>query len=182
MLKTLDLGCGLHKVPGSVGLDVVPLDSVDVVHDLNVYPYPFAANTFDCIRVIHVIEHLQSVVKTMEEIHRIAKPNAVVKIVTPHHSDSSSWQDPTHIWHLNTGSFNFFEENYETNYYSSARFRVKRVSVKLLKIYACLGIEWLVNLQNQRFRFIRKFWEQHLCYIVRGKVLEFDLVVIKDIQ
>ena len=179
-MKILDLGCGLHKLPGSVGLDVVPLDSVDVVHDLNVYPYPFEDNTFDAIRMMHVIEHLQSVVKTMEEVHRIAKPGAVVTVITPHHSDSSSWQDPTHVWHLNSGSFSFFEEGHATNYYSNARFRIKRSHVKLLKIYAWLGVEWLVNLQNPRYRFIRKFWEQHLCYIVRGKVLEFELVAVKD--
>src|SRR5580692_10566989 len=109
-LKMLDIGCGRNKLPGAVGLDVVPLDTVDVVHDLNVFPYPFADNTFDTIRAIHVIEHMKSVVKTMEELHRIAKPNAMVTIVTPHYTDSSSWQDPTHLWHLNSGSFSFFEE------------------------------------------------------------------------
>jgi predicted SAM-dependent methyltransferase len=176
----LDIGCGRNKLPGAVGLDVVPLDTVDVVHDLNVFPYPFADNTFDTIRAIHVIEHMKSVVKTMEELHRIAKSNAIVTIVTPHYTDSSSWQDPTHLWHLNSGSFSFFEEGHQSNYYSKARFHVKRAHVKLLKIHAVLGIEWLVNLQNRRFRFIRKFWEQHLCYIVRGKVMEFELVAIKD--
>lgn len=180
MANTLDVGCGLHKFPGSVGLDVVPLPTVDVVHDLNIFPYPFEANTFDHIRIIHVIEHLQSIVKTMEEIHRIARPNAIVTIVTPHYSDSSSWQDPTHVWHLNTGSFYFFDETHQSNYYSKARFRVQRIHVKLLKIYAAMGMEWLVNLRNPRYRFIRKFWEQHLCYIVRGKVMEFELVTVKD--
>ena len=179
-MKTLDIGCGRHKFPGSVGLDAVPLDTVDVVHDLNVYPYPFEADTFDRIRAIHVIEHLQSIVKTMEELHRIAKPGAIVTIVTPHYTDSSSWQDPTHIWHLNTRSFNYFQEDFKTNWYSTARFRVARAHVQLLKMYSWLGIERLVNLRNRKFRFIRQFWEQHLCYVVRGKVLEFELVAIKD--
>lgn len=179
-MKTLDLGCGPHKFPGSVGLDLVPLDSVDVVHDMNSYPYPFEADTFDAIRLIHVIEHLQSVVKTMEEIHRIAKPNAVVTIVTPHYSDSSSWQDPTHIWHLNSYSFGFFDQSHQSSYYSRARFRVRRTHVKLLNLYAWLGIEWLVNLRGARWRFLRKFWEQQLCYVIRGKVMEFELVVVKD--
>jgi predicted SAM-dependent methyltransferase len=57
-MKTLDLGCGIHKFPGSVGLDVVPLDTVDVVHDLNAFPYPFEPNTFDAVRMTHVVEHL----------------------------------------------------------------------------------------------------------------------------
>jgi SAM-dependent methyltransferase len=178
-VQALDIGCGRNKLPGSIGLDVVPLEGVDVVHDLNVFPYPFAADTFDFIRLVHVIEHVQSIVKTMEEIHRIAKPGCRVQIVTPHHSDSSSWQDPTHVWHLNTGSFQFFEEGFRSDYYSQARFRVRSASVKLARLYARLGIEWLVNLRHPRFRFIRKFWEQHLCYIIRGKVMEFELEAVK---
>ena len=39
--KVLDLGCGLRKTPGSVGCDMISLPSVDVVHDLNSFPYPF---------------------------------------------------------------------------------------------------------------------------------------------
>lgn len=179
MMKKLDIGCGRNKLEGSVGLDVVPLDGVDVVHDLNCFPYPFPENTFDYVRVIHVIEHLQSIIKTMAEIHRIAKPDAEVDIVTPHHTDSSSWQDPTHIWHLNSRSFDFFEEEFKTNYYSEARFRVVSAEIQLLKLYKVLGFEFLVNLKNPRFRFIRKFWEQYLCYLVRGKVMSFRLKVIK---
>ncbi len=181
-MKTLDLGCGVHKFPGSVGLDCVPLATVDVVHDLNAFPYPFEANTFDAVRMTHVVEHLQSILKTMEEIHRIAKPGAIITIITPHYSDASSWQDPTHVWHLNTGSFNFFDAAHQSSYYSSARFQLRRVHVRLLKLYAGLGMEWLVNLQNPRYRFFRKFWEQYLCFVVRGKVMEFELVAIKEPQ
>jgi hypothetical protein len=51
----------------------------------------------------------------------------------------------------------------------------------LLKFYKYLGFEFLVNLQNQnpRYRFLRKFWEQYLCYLVRGKVMTFRLKVVK---
>ncbi|MEW5975558.1 MAG: methyltransferase domain-containing protein [Acidobacteriota bacterium] len=180
-LKILDVGCGLNKLPGSVGLDIVPLEGVDVVHDLNQFPYPFEANTFDGVRIIHVIEHIQSIPRTMEEVHRISKPGAQVQIVTPHHSDASSWQDPTHIWHLNSRSFDCFEDTSITSYYSKARFKVVRCEVKVLKLFKLLGFEFLINLQNRhpRYRSIRKFWEQYLCYIVRGKVMHFSLQVLK---
>ena len=63
--KVLDIGCGKNKLPGSIGLDLKPLEGVDVVHDLNCYPYPFPEDTFDFIRLSHVVEHLESIVKTM---------------------------------------------------------------------------------------------------------------------
>lgn len=180
-VKILDIGCGNHKWPGSIGLDIVPLEGVDVVHDLNQFPYPFPDDSFDRIRVIHVIEHIQSIPRTMEEIHRIARQGALIDIETPHYTDASSWQDPSHIWHLNTRSFDFFLASHATNYYSKARFEVESSYVMLLKLYKWLGLEFLVNLENKlpRCRFLRKFWEQYLCFIVRGKVMTFRLKAIK---
>ena len=68
-------------------MDKISLPGVDIVHDLNTFPYPFADSSFDEIYAMHVIEHLDSIVRAMEEIHRLAKPNAKVVIVTPHYSD-----------------------------------------------------------------------------------------------
>jgi SAM-dependent methyltransferase len=180
-MRTLDLGCGYNKYPGSIGVDIAPLKGVDVVADLNALPLPFADDSFDRVRITHVIEHLASITKTLEEVHRISKAGAVVEIVTPHHSDSSSWQDPTHVWHLNTRSFDYFVPGFKTTHYSRARFSVRRSEVKLLKLYKILGFEWLVNASDRhpRLRFIRKFWEQYLCFVVRGKLMEFDLITLK---
>ena len=180
--KILDIGCGKHKWPGSVGLDIAPLDGVDIVHDLNSFPYPFPDDTFDLVRVIHVIEHIQSIPKTMEEIHRVCRHGAEVDIETPHYTDASSWQDPSHLWHLNTRSFDFFLAHHATNYYSKARFEVQLSRVKLLKLYKWLGFEFLVNLENRhpRYRFLRKFWEQYLSYIIRGTELQFEFEVVTE--
>lgn len=180
--KILDIGCGKNKLPGSVGLDVKPLEGVDVVHDLNCYPYPFLEDTFDFVRLSHVVEHVGSILRTMEEVYRIAKDGAEVEIITPHYTDTSSWQDPTHLWHLNSGSFDFFQESHQSSYYTLARFRVIRREIKLLKLFKVLGIEYLVNLENrsQWFRRFRIFWEQYLCFVVRGKVMTFRLKVVKS--
>jgi len=56
--KRLDVGCGQRKLPGAIGLDRVALPGVDVVHDLNVLPYPFPDNEFNEIYARHVIEHV----------------------------------------------------------------------------------------------------------------------------
>ena len=36
-------------------------------------PYPFADSAFDCLTAIHVIEHVDDVIRTMEEFHRRAQ-------------------------------------------------------------------------------------------------------------
>ena len=179
--KILELGCGRTKRPHAVGIDHIALPGVDIVHDLNSTPYPFDSGTFDEVYAIHVLEHLDSILRVMEEIHRITRPNARVVIITPHHSDAISWQDPTHKWHLNSYSFSYFDPAYPTNYYSTARFRMRSRELELASIWKALGIQYLINLDNRfpALRFLRKLWEQHLCYILRGKQMTFVLETVK---
>ncbi len=182
MEMILDIGCGRRKRPGSVGLDRVALPGVDVVHDLDQFPYPFDDNCFDRVYAIHVIEHTTSILKVMEEIHRISKPGARVTIITPHYSDAISWQDPTHRWHLNSYSFSYFDPSYHTNHYTEARFRLVKREVELAKVWKFIGLQGLVNLDNrfEGLRFFRKFWEQHLAFVVRGKQMTFLLEAVKN--
>jgi len=55
-------------------------------------------------------------------------------------------------------------------YYSDARLREISVHVRLLALWRWLGFEFLVN----RFPRFRRFWEYYLCFVVRGKVMEFE--------
>jgi hypothetical protein len=40
-LKVLDLGCGKKKRSGAIGVDYSDRHNVDVISDLNLFPYPF---------------------------------------------------------------------------------------------------------------------------------------------
>jgi SAM-dependent methyltransferase len=175
-MKTLDVGCGIRKYPGSIGIDVNPASAADVICNLDRFPYPFADRTFDGLRAIHVIEHLTDVIRSMEEFHRLVKPGGRVRIETPHYTDFSSFCDPTHKHHLNSFSFRYFGENHGGfGYYTAARFREISVRVKLLAFWKWLGFEFMVN----RFPRFRKFWEFYLCYLIRGKAMEFEFEPIE---
>ncbi len=170
-MKILDVGCGRKKYPGSIGLDRNPAGDADVLADLDHFPFPFRDRTFDRIRAIHVIEHVADVIRTMEEFHRMLRPGGRVVLVTPHYTDFSSFCDPTHRWHLNSFSFRYFgDDNAGFGYYSPVRFREISVRVKLLALWRYCGFELLVN----AFPRFRRFWEHYLCFVVRGKVMEFE--------
>ena len=178
-LPVLDVGCGVNKYPGAIGLDRNPNTRADVIADLDHFPWPFEDNSFREIRAIHVIEHVADVVGTIEEFHRLLAPGGRVFIVTPHYTDFSSFCDPTHRWHLNSFSLRYFgDDSGGFGYYSRARFREISTRVKLLALWRCLGFELLVN----HFRWFRRFWEFYLCYLVRGKVIEWHLEVRKDLS
>jgi len=49
------------------------------------------------------------------------------------------------------------------------------VHVRLLALWRWLGFEFLVN----AFPRFRRFWEYYLCYIIRGKVMEFEFEALK---
>ncbi|MGD0499548.1 MAG: class I SAM-dependent methyltransferase [Bryobacteraceae bacterium] len=175
-MRILDVGCGIRKQSGAIGIDRNPASRADVLVDLDRPPYPFAANSFDRVTAIHAIEHLSDVIRAMEEFHRLARPGGTVRIETPHYTDFSSFCDPTHKSHLNSFSFRYFGEDHGGfGYYSPARYREISVHVRLLALWRWLGFEFLVN-HSRRFR---RFWEHYLCYVVRGKAMEFEFEVLK---
>lgn len=174
--RVLDVGCGLNKRPGAVGIDRNPRTAADVLCDLDHFPWPFRDSAFDELYAVHVIEHVSDVVRTVEEFHRLVRPGGRIRIVTPHYTDFSSFCDPTHRWHLNSFSFRYFGAGHGGfGYYSEARLREKKVRLRLLALWRWLGFELLVNAWP-RFRL---FWEHYLCFVVRGKVIEFDFEVLK---
>src|SRR4030042_4279860 len=123
-MKILDVGCGIRKTKGSIGIDKHKLKGVDITHDLDKFPWPFKNNTFNKIICNHIIEHLTNLVKTMEELHRIAKPDAIIEIEVPYYKSELAFADPTHKHFITPTTFYFFTEAHENKYYSKARFEI----------------------------------------------------------
>ncbi len=111
-MKTLDIGCGPNKTRGAVGMDIHPYEGVDIVHNLEQYPWPQQNSEYDKIVCSHVIEHIEDITSFMREIHRISKPEAEVFFATPHFSSVNSWTDPTHRKHLSYQWYKLFSEGY----------------------------------------------------------------------
>lgn len=189
--KILDLGCGDRKKHIAdaqvIGIDRVKLAGVDVVHDLDVYPYPFPDDEFDEIICDDALEHLDDVVRTMEELWRIGKPGALVKISAPHFSSDNYYTDPTHKHPFSSRSFNYFDPKFKNQFhqfYSTVRFRVRKSIIgfselmlsgikHLPNVHRILGIQWLVN------RFPR-IYEKYFAFIMPATELYFELEIIKE--
>ena len=174
--RILDVGCGRVKAPGAIGVDSnLDASAADVICDLN-SPLPFAESTFDEVRAVHVIEHLDDVLKATAEIYRVTRPGGSIYLVTPHYTDFISWCDPTHRWHLNSFSFRYFGHVHgQRHWYTRLELRERALHVELARLWKWLGVQWLVN----RFVWFRRFWEMYLCFLVRGKQMEFTFEVVK---
>src|SRR5689334_15615902 len=86
----LNLGCGRKHRPDAVNLDRTAASSPDVVHDLDVLPWPFPDSRFQQVLAYDVIEHLADIVRALEEIHRVCRDGASIEITVPHFSSANA--------------------------------------------------------------------------------------------
>ena len=181
-MKTLDVGCGVNKTEGAIGLDNNPRTAADVIHDLGEFPYPFDDNEFDLVVASHVVEHVPDVMAFIGELHRVSKNGGTIRLLTPHYTNPDWPNDPTHRNHINSYTFNTFLPGRQVfDFYTDIELKPLKCYVSLASLWKHLGIEFLVNLDQRlpSMRFTRKFWEQHLSYIIRGKELQFEFEVVK---
>lgn len=172
-LKKLNLGCGLKPIEDHVNLDVVASVNPDVVHDLNVFPYPFPDNRFDEIRAMDVVEHVADLPGMMREIWRISRPGAIIEFSTPHFSCHNSYTDPTHVRHLSARSFYYFEKDHPFSFYGSDGFKVLEANINFKPS--------LVNRIIHRIAVRSPDWyEARLAWIFPAWFLWFKLRVCKD--
>jgi len=125
----INLGCGKDIRKGWINVDKLELPGVDIVHDLNKFPYPFPDNFADYILMNHILEHLDDVIAVMEEIYRILKPKAIVEIAVPYYKWKGAFKDPTHKHFFTPDSMDYFTEGFKWNFYTKARFKILKVWV-----------------------------------------------------
>lgn len=115
-MKKLNMGCGKDVRQGYVNLDMTKFPGVDVVHDLDSFPYPFKANTFDYVLCDNVLEHLDNIPKVMQELHRICKNGAKIRIMVPYYNSKGATNDVTHRHFFNYDSFQpFYQKDHRSN-------------------------------------------------------------------
>jgi len=111
--KRLNVGCGRNIREGWINLDNSDLPGIDIRFDLEQCqntPIPLPDDSIDEFLLSHVIEHVNNALPLMQELWRVAKPNAVCTILVPHGSSDDAWDDPTHIRPYFPNSFCYFSQ------------------------------------------------------------------------
>lgn len=99
-----------------VTLDSNPDHRPDVVHDLNVLPWPFADDTFDRVDAYEVLEHLgqqgdwRAFFAHFSELWRILKPGGFLAATCPSYRSVWAWGDPSHTRVITSGSLVFLDQ------------------------------------------------------------------------
>jgi len=104
------LGCGDENRDGWVHVDLIQHgDHVDVVHDLNVIPWPFDDDSAQRIEANDVLEHLDDVVTFFDECWRVLAPGGILRVQTVRYTSENAWRDPTHRRPFHPDVFKYFD-------------------------------------------------------------------------
>ena len=106
-IRKLDLGCALRPKKDYINLDIEPLPNVDVVHDMNKFPYPFSDNYFEEIYCQNVLYLLDDWHKVIKEMHRISKNKAKWTISVPYYNSRIAYNAYTKNF-FTLDSFNYY--------------------------------------------------------------------------
>lgn len=107
----LDIGCGHNKQPGYTGMDKRDVEGVDIVHDIETFPWPLEDNSCAVLIASHLVEHIapQKQIDFMNEAWRVLEPGGIFIIATPYAGSFGWWQDPTHIAAWNEATPHYFQ-------------------------------------------------------------------------
>jgi SAM-dependent methyltransferase len=169
----LHLGSGTKYRPDAVNVDLTSDTNPDVVHDLNVRPWPFETSVFDEVHAHDVIEHLDDVLKTLEEIHRVSRPGAMVYLTVPHFSSDGAFTDPTHRKYFGATTFDYFTEGHPNSFYTRVRFRIVERQI----VFRPTFVNKVVHRLASRFPVV---WEQRWAWIFPAWFLAVRLQVLKE--
>ena len=109
----VNLGCGTSPSKSTdiihfANIDIIALEGVNIVHDLNIFPYPFIDEKADLIIMNDILEHLDDPIAVLQECWRILKVGGVVQIKVVHWNHYYSYSDPQHKHAFSEPYFHFF--------------------------------------------------------------------------
>jgi SAM-dependent methyltransferase len=126
----VDLGCGPNKTAGALGFDRLAQPGVNVVCDME-RPLPIRTGSVDGIHMSHIIEHVRELIPFMEEVYRVCRAGAEVRVVAPYYTSRGAFRDPTHVRFITEDTFQYFEP--PTDYGVKTNFRIERIEYEYRK-------------------------------------------------
>ena len=153
----LNLGCGSNILANYTNLDKFDYYKPNVVHDLEITPYPFEDNSVDEILMSHILEHIgqdpnifNNIIK---ELYRICKNKSIIDIRVPHPRHDDFLSDPTHVRPITIGALKLYDKelnkkwekeghaNTPLGLIHSVNFKILKVDLKLEEKYKKLIVE-----------------------------------------
>ena len=174
MITRLHLGCGKEHLDGYINCDISNKYKVDKIVDLE-QPLPFETNSIDEIVTNHTLEHIKNFIPLMEEMYRVCKPNAIIKINVPYFCYVGSYVDPTHKRFFSLKTFDYFVRDSKLDLYDfKCNFKIikKRLTFMSTRPKVSKLFDWFINSHQS-------FYERFLTGFLQCDNLYVELLVLK---
>jgi len=164
-MKRLNFGCGRDIKQGWDNVDIQKDSRLTKSFDFDKFPYPLKDNSYDYVLMSQVIEHLEKPDKALLELHRIIKPNGIIRIETCYFNNIAMTNDMQHKHYFSEKTFQeFVRQPCVIN-------KQKMFEIKLLELQPTLiG------------KFLPKKIREKLCMIIGGLIgkIYVELKIIKN--
>jgi predicted O-methyltransferase YrrM len=110
----LDVGCRDRKESNFTGINGRHFEGVDIVHDLESFPYPFPDESCLTIKAAHILEHIKPwlVFDWFNEMWRLLVPKGQLAISSPFANSQGFFNDPSHCTYVNEATFQHLDPNF----------------------------------------------------------------------
>ncbi len=114
----LDIGLIDTKQPNFIRMAKMKRPGVDIVHDLEKFPWPIEDDSCLIVLAAHIVEHVKPwfIVAFMDELWRVMKKDGQLAISTPYAGSPAWYQDPSHCGHFTEMSFHYFDPDFPKLY------------------------------------------------------------------
>lgn len=166
----LVLGSAGKPHADAITVDIDPTHLPDVIHNIQVKPWPFEDNAFKEIDAHHVLEHLDELDTCLEEMHRLCRPDGTIYIEVPYHT---SWcaHTPHHKMFFNAFAFDGYFQGEQT-WITGNKFICLKKEITFHKWFRFFFLHKLFN----KFPML---YERFYCYIFPAEHLKVWMRPVK---
>jgi SAM-dependent methyltransferase len=182
-MKRINIGAGHDIKEGWDNHDYTKFDGINIVFNLEDKDWPIEDNTYDYILCNHIIEHVNDLWKLFNDLHRISKPDAIIKIEVPHFSTNFAFTQIDHKHYFGLDSLSILEEKDFQNKTLPFEVISQRIlwrgekSSKIMQIISA-PINYIINSNHG----IQLFVDRLLSKIIPFYFMEYTIKVKKQIQ
>ena len=140
----LDLGCGLRKKEGHIGIDTLHDKNVDICYDVS-QGIPCEDNSVDGIYSNFLFEHIGNTIFLFQEIYRVCRKDAIVEFRVPYYQSVTQFKDPTHKAIIPPEMLRYFSNDrwYGSDYRINTNFKLVKVSYCYLLPFSIIASPWM---------------------------------------
>ncbi len=181
--RVLDVGCGRDKLPGAIGIDANPRSHADIIHDLDVRPWPLEDSSIDYVRAQDVLEHVTDFFGVMAEIFRVCRDGAIVDVRMPFMSSLNFATDPTHRRAGTSGTFDYFDPRTPMGQYAYTESRFELIHFRYGRFHRGIVGAFFKVLDVALIPYFQRYrvmYEHYFAYVYPMHEISYRLRVVKS--